>query len=173
MERKELIKFINETISNSEYDFLGMSAIHEQEDNYKLFNDYDFQRQFLYDLFFDKEKISLDTSEATIKKESSGDLTSGTFDIEYSTTVTYEYNEKTYSFELLFHGENIDYKIQTSEHDGTKKIYIDWQSIDYDIYSLVGDLIKLHIFDKIKDERIERNFIKNFIGIFIEKEILD
>jgi hypothetical protein len=173
MERKDIIKFINETISSPEFDFLGLSRIHEEENNYKLMNEYEFQQKFLYDLLFNKTKIKIKTSEAKIRKESEDDLTKGRIDIEYSAEITYEYNERELEFEILFEGDGIEYKVTQSERDGRKTIVIDWDSINYEIYSNIGDSINFHIFDKIKDKRIERKFIKEFIGIFIEREILD
>ena len=173
MERKNIIKFINETISSPEFDFLGLSQIHEEEQNYLLMNEYEFQQKFLYDLLFDKSKINIKTSEANIKKDASGDLTEGKIDLEYSVEISYEYNEKDVEFEIIFQGEGISYRLTPSKQDGRKTIVIDWDSVDYEIYSRTGDLISFNIFNKIKDERIERNFIKEFIGIFIEKEVLD
>ncbi len=173
MERKKIIKFINETISNPRYDFLGINSMNEEEDNYHILNSYEFQQKFLYDLLFNKSKVKINTSEAKIKKESEGDLRKGKIDIEYSADVIYEYNENEFEFNIEFEGDNILYKITSSEYDGRKTIVIDWESINYDVYSNLGDLIDFEIFNKIKDKRIERNFIKEFIGIFIEKEILD
>ena len=172
MNRKEIIKFVNETISNKEFDFLGLKQIHEEEDNYLIMNEYEFQQAFLYDLLFNPSKIEISSSGAEIKKSSGRGSNDGEFNIEYSVDVEYEYNEKKYNLEIMFNGENVSYKVVSSEHDGRKSIIIDWESIDYEIYSGLGDLIDFHIFEKIKDERLERSFIKEFIGLFIEDEIL-
>lgn len=172
MKRKNIIKLINETISSKGFDFLDIESMEKEEINLNILNSYDFQKAFLYDLFFNDKKIKTNTSEATIRKETENDLMRGNFDLEYSTVVDYEYLNQKLSFEIMFEGEKVDFVIKESELDGRKKVFIDWDSIGYSFYNIDGDLIDFHIFEKLNDPRIERNFIKQFIGLFIETDIM-
>lgn len=172
MEKKEIIKHINESINEIGFDFLGINSLHEEEEKYEIMVGYDFQKEFLYDLFFNPSKIKIDTSEAIINKETEKNLNRGIFSLKYETTINYEQNNENYEFDIMFSGENVNFLIKPSDVDGRKTMIIDWDSIDYEIYTKMGDLITFHIFEKIKDEKIERNFIKHFIGYFIEREVL-
>lgn len=167
---KKIIKIINETISSNEFNFLGIDEINQNEDTKKILNSYDYQKTFLYDLLFNKKNIEIKTSEATIKKRDV-ETDRGMFDINYSTEVVHYFNEQLFEINVDFHGENVNYILKTNEYDGQRKLFIDWDSIGFTIFNGEGDIIDFNVFDKM-DEKIERLFIKEFIGFFIETDIL-
>jgi len=173
MEFKKVIKLINETINSTDFDFLGMSNIEDEQQIVETLNNYVFQKKFLYDLLFNKNNITINASEVTLKKELDSDLKSGKLNFEYSANIEYTFDEIDLEFEILFTGESIDFKITESEYDGTEKLIIDWDSINYEVYSNNGDLIDFHVFEKMEDPRIERMFLREFLGYFIEKEVRD
>jgi len=173
MEFKNVIKLINETINSTDFDFLSMSTTEEEEQILEILNDYIFQKKFLYDLLFNKNNIKIKASEATLKKELNADLQSGKLDFEYGCEIEYEYDDLDLEFEILFNGEGVDFKFIESKHDGSQKLVIDWDSINYEFYSNVGDVVDFNVFEKIKDPRIERMFLREFLGYFIEKELKD
>lgn len=170
---KNIIKLINETINSTKFDFLGMSDMEMEQQMVEILNDYVFQKKFLYDLLFNKNNIKIKTSEATLKKEVDNGLKSGKLTFEYAVEIEYPFENIELEFEILFNGESVDFKFIETEKDGTEKLIIDWESINYEIYSKTGDLIDFNVFDKINDSRIERMFLREFLGYFIEKEVND
>lgn len=172
MNKKNLIKFINETISSNQFDFLGLKEFENEEALLNTLLDFNFQKKFLYDLFFNNQNVKISISEGKIKKETTKDLNTGIFTVDYSAEIEYQYNGTDLELTISFSGESVDYKIDVSEKDGRKVLLIDWDSINCEIFSPSGDLVDFHIFEKV-DEKIYRMFINKFIGYFIEKEIMD
>jgi len=164
-----MLSIINETISN-DFDFLGIKSAESEQQTIETMNTYEFQKEFLYDLFFNKHKFKIDASEAILRKQTKDDFNRGIFNIDYTTNIHYENNGTEFDLVIDFSGEEVDFFIKASEEDGREVLVIDWESINYEIYTPNGDIIDFHVFDRM-EEKIERLFMREFLGYFIEKEI--
>ena len=173
MKKKGLIKIINESIASNDFDFLDLNRTKEEEQTLETLNDYFFQKKFLYDLFFNKPNIEIGASEAHISIDFDPELISGNFNIKYSTEIKHNHENEIVEFDCVFDGDVVKFKIENTPLDGQKKIIVDWESINYEFYTKNGDVVDFSVFEKIEDPRIERMFLREFIGYFIEKRILD
>lgn len=184
---KKIIKVINETIS--EYDFLGMNKLKEQQQYYELIENEEFQKQFITDFMLgktDKYKI-IDTSDAKITGDYDTDFAADQvnhINIEYGIRIEYKYdpNKEPIQFELYFdNDERINIGIDGKEDSisgadwGSQRIHdswitsVEWDKINVNLYSIEGDEIEFKAFKKAP-QNIKELFVREFTKDLIESE---
>lgn len=183
---KKIIKVVNETIS--EYDFLGMNKLKEQQQYYELIENEDFQKQFITDFMLgktDKYKI-VNTSDAKISGDYTDDYMqdqTNHINIEYGVRIEYKYdsNKEPVQFELYFdNDERINISIGGKEDSintdrGTQHItdswitYVEWDKINVNLYSIEGDEIEFKALKKAP-QNIKELFVREFTKDLIESE---
>lgn len=169
MKKNKIIHIINEEIN---YAVLDIDEINREQNLIDVVSSFDFQKTFLYDLFFNHgHNISIETSDTEIITNEF-DGTEGKFSFDYTTTIEYKYNNNKIQFDILFNGKGVKFKLSPSSKDGSEKVFIDWGAIDYDIFVNTNDLVIFNIFDKTPP-KVERMFIRSFIGPFIEETLIE
>ena len=185
MKNKELIRTINEVISD--FDFLGNDKYLKEEENVNLLKNEDFQKQFICDSLLKKNNLKIDVYDARIGGNWEEDFEeANTLSIEYFLKITYVYdpNKEPIKFDLNFYADKVD--ISTSGwHDpgrigGTTDSDIapsgeawfdrfDWRDIAVDLYTPDGDEIDFLAFKKAPP-KIQILFIREFCQDFIGKK---
>ena len=184
---KEIIKIINEEIS--EYDFLGINKLKEQQQYYELIENEDFQKQFITDFILgksDKYKI-IETTDAKISGDYSDDFMddqSNYINIEYGVKMQYKYdpNKEPVVFELFFDNDDrINIGVDGREDSisgadwGKQRIVdswitsIEWDKINVTLFSLEGDTIEFKAFKKAP-QNIQELFVREFTKDLITNE---
>ena len=179
MKNKDIIRIINEEISN--FDFLSMDQIREDEEDFNTINSKEFQISFVNDILnniHDKTKFKefkdlyKNTNEDDL--EIDPDWGNTPLNIEYDLEVKYIYNGKEIPITLHFEGKEINYdpNIETSRGDYLTPSYermsyrdIDWGDIELTVYDSEGDDVN---FDWLKNnEKLYYQFVKQLVrGIF-------
>jgi hypothetical protein len=183
MKKKELIRTINEVIS--EFDFLGNDEYLKEEENVNLLKNEDFQKQFICDSLINKKNLKADVYDSRI----GGNWEEDNFDdtdrmsIEYFLKIEYKYDQskEPIKFDLNFYADKVDVG-KTGWYDkgrigGTTDSDIapsgeawfdrfDWRDINVDLYTPEGDEIKFIAFEKAPP-KIQILFIREFCQDFI------
>lgn len=178
MNKKDLIKLINEEISN--FDFLGNEENLEEQEIIDLLNNEDLQKQFICDSLLKKtNKIKLNILDAQLWNDWEKD---GYIKLEYNIEVTYIYDpvKEPLKFDLSFTGEHISYSIDNYYVPGDQYTAPDdrswfddfgWDDVNVNIYTSDGDDIEFKSFNNAPS-RIQHIFIRDYIGKFISEEAL-
>jgi len=175
MKNKEVIKLINEEISN--FDFLGNDKYLKEEENLDLLKNEDFQKQFICDtLLKRKERIkTTDVVESTFADnwERNGYMTIN-YIIEFE--YLYDTSKEPAKIGLHMHGDRISYSLDgtnvkgdrwTAPRDEAWFDMINWDDIAVDMFTVDGgDDIDFIAFNKAP-KRIQHLFLRDFLGDFI------
>jgi hypothetical protein len=183
MKKKELIRTINEVIS--EFDFLGNDEYLKEEENVDLLKNEDLQKQFICDSLINKKNLKTDVYDSRI----GGNWEEDNFDdtdrmsIEYFLKIEYKYDQskEPIKFDLNFYADKVDVG-KTGWQDrghvgGTPETdrepsgeawfdRFDWRDINVDLYTPDGDEIKFIAFEKAPP-KIQILFIREFCQDFI------
>lgn len=159
MENKNVIKIINEVIS--EFDFLGNDEHSKEQETIDLLKNEDLQKQFICDALLNKNVKNIGVSDARL----GGNWDAENFDdaskltIEYFLKIQYTYdpNKDPIIFDLDFDSDSISIGVTG------------WQDSDVTLFTTDGDEIPFVAFQKAPP-RIQTLFIRNFTEGFIGKE---
>ena len=183
MKIKDLVKTINEEISN--FDFLGNDEYLKEEENVNLLKNEDFQKQFICDSLINKKNLKIDVYDSRI----GGNWEEDNFDnannlsIEYFLKIEYKYDQSKapIKFDLNFYADKVDVS-KTGWSDkgrigGTTDSDVaqsgeawfnefDWRDIIVDLYTPDGDEIDFVAYKKAPP-KIQILFIREFCQDFI------
>lgn len=179
MKRKDMIRYINEEISD--FDFLNNDQYQKEKENLDLIQNEDFQKQFLIDSILKKDRVKLNTSDARVTGDYETPNESGSLGIEYYSKVDYKYDsaKKPISFFLNFDGDmsfvtkgfdddnagsNITQPLSQTWFDD-----IQWNEINVGLSSLDGDDIKFIAYEKAPD-KIKNIFVRTYLESLIRNE---
>jgi len=186
MENKNVIKIINEVIS--EFDFLGNDEHSKEQETIDLLKNEDLQKQFICDALLNKNVKNIGVSDARL----GGNWDAENFDdaskltIEYFLKIQYTYdpNKDPIIFDLDFDSDSISIGVtgwqDSGRFGGTPDTDIEpsgeawfdqlnWNDIDVTLFTTDGDEIPFVAFQKAPP-RIQTLFIRNFTEGFIGKE---
>jgi hypothetical protein len=183
VKKSDFIKLINEEISNIGFDFLGNEQQQEEDKEFRLLSDVDFQKQFICDFLLnkkDKYKVTKVVESNINDWRRDGDL-----NITYGVEISYYYDttKEPARFGLWFEGENIKYteksnynagywagtmpdSIAPSGGDWLSKVT--WKDITVSMHMIDerDDDIKFTAFERAP-ERVQNLFISHFLSDFI------
>jgi hypothetical protein len=147
---KSLIKIINETISD--YNFLSMNEISEEENLKNIIKSKDFQIQFINDLInnFNKTKFKdIDISYKEVKQDVIHN-DSYSLSIEYTVEFKYSFDNVEYQFLMLLNGNGIN------SNDSIK-----WNNINIKLFDKNGNEININWLKN--NPRLYEVFIRSFV----------
>lgn len=152
MKRKDLYRLINEEVS--EFDFLSMSNIKEEDDFNGVLESKEFQTNLIKDIITDilnKDKFTK-ASATYVNKDV--DMHNDVERIELEIEVTYTYDEKDYDLILFISGdkddeeinyENLNIKLFSKAGD---RLNIDWVENNSQLYKkLIESLVLPYLAD--------------------------
>jgi hypothetical protein len=186
MENKNVIKIINEVIS--EFDFLGNDEHTKEQETIDLLKNEDLQKQFICDALLNKNIKIVGVSDARL----GGNWDAQDFDdaskltIEYFLKIQYTYdpNKEPIIFDLDFDSDEVSIGVtgwqDRGRFGGTPDTDIEpsgeawfdqlnWNDIDVTLFTTDGDEIPFIAFQKAPP-RIQTLFIRNFTENFIGKQ---
>ena len=180
MEKKDLIKLINEEITK--FDFLGNDENLKEEENYDLLKNEDFQKQFICDSLVNNGKIKRDITDANVGGDWDNTEASK-LTIRYYVNITYAYDpsKQPVRFTVDFESENIGIGVDSTYEPGTREIppsgdasynYIEWSDINVALFTLDGDSIEFIAFQNAPP-KIRDLFIREYTEDFIASETID
>ncbi len=185
MKKSDFIKIIKEEISTVDFDFLGNEKQQKEDENLKLLNNEDLQKQFICDFLLDKkDKYEItEVVESTINDWKND----GYLNITYGVEISYHYDsmKEPVRFGLWFEGKHIEYSIDGDYERGVWAgtmpdsippsggnwfSEINWSDIDVQMFMVDerDDDIEFIAFKKAP-ERIQNLFICHFLEEFINK----
>lgn len=179
MFKKQIVKIINEEISD--FDYLGNDAQVKEEELLNLLKNEDFQKQFICDILLRKKNIKQKVTDARIGGDYEYDEPSY-LTLEYFIDYEYQYdiNKEPIKFTIDFSSDNIGIDVHSDTDKGdyytspyTEKYYtyIDWSDISVDMFTPDGDEIEFNAFKKAPI-KIQEIFIReNVGGIYIKRNI--
>jgi hypothetical protein len=184
MKNKQLIKIINEEIS--EFDFLGNEQYVKEEEGVNVIKNEEFQKQFICDLLLKrKEKIKT----LQVVQSEFGDNWEEreymTIDYIIELAYTYDTTKEPAKLGLQLKGDRIGYS-EDSDYDPGKLMgtmpdstppsggnwfnQIDWDAIDVEMFSIEegfeGDKIEFSAFEHAP-KRIQHLFLRDMLSDFI------
>jgi len=177
MKNKEIVKLINEEISN--FDFLGNDSYAKEQELSSLIQNEDFQKQFIIDSITKPEKIKQSVSDARVGGDWQNNE-SGNLRVEYNTDITYVYDQSKppVTFSLAFDGYNVSFTTKSTTDvgdyttpDNTDRWfdYIEWSDIQVSIYTTGGDTIDFLAFKKAPT-KLKDLFIRTYLERLIENK---
>lgn len=192
MKRKNIIKLINEEIS--EFDFLGINERLQDEDYMKLLLNEDFQKQFICDSLLSindyrkierNKKIKTNVVDSTINWDWED---TSYLSLQYSVDIEYVYDiaEKPVKFSIGFDSEKISTTragydkparlggTPDTDTEGESKRYfndINWNDINVTMWTPDGDEIDFLAF-KHAPHNIQELFIREYTEDFIENKTM-
>jgi hypothetical protein len=196
MNKKDLIKIINEEVSN--FDFLGNDAYLKEQEILELLNKEDFQKQFICDSLLSvgnskkaerNSKIGIKVEDSSIGGDWEDDYRSASYiTLDYNLEITYKYdqNKEPIKFQLFFNSDNISISeggyydpgrwggtmADAIEPSGEQYFtYLDWTDINVSLFSTDGDEIKFIAFQRAP-RNIQVLFIKEYTEGYIESNSL-
>lgn len=181
MRKKDFYRIINEEISN--FDFLGNDQRLKEQESVELIANEQFQKQFIIDSITNmRDKINIINSDAYVTdndpevqiEDYHNDL-----NIDVNVDLTYKRTPQDEPIELGlgFDGQNVSYgtdhhsERQTYDYPGSSETwytYINWDSIEVNLYTKDGDELKFVAFDNAP-RNIQHLFIRSYIEHEIEK----
>ena len=185
MQMSELVKIINEEISN--FDFLGNDELLKEQETTDLLINEDLQKQFICDSLLnrnDKVKIvKIVESYITGNWDENKTEETNRLSLSYSLDMKYIYDavKEPLDFNLTFTADNIDISVDGWSDAGSYEVApegdswydgFDWSDIDVNIYTMDGDTINFIAFEKAPP-KIQTLFIREFTQNFIENETLE
>lgn len=181
MENKDIIRIINEEISD--FDFLGNGEQLKEEENYNLLKNEDFQKQFICDALINKKNIKVKVTDANVggdwQEDDASKLTLEYFiDIEYH----YDPNKEPARFGIDFYSQGISIEVGSNYDQGNYATYtapsgsdyysgINWHDIEVTLRTMDGDDIDF-IALKRAPQTIQTIFIREFVESFISSETM-
>jgi len=183
MKKSDLIKTINEEISN--FDFLGNDEYLKEEENVNLLKNEDFQKQFICDSLVNKKNLRIDVYDSRI----GGNWEEDNFDdannlsIEYFLKIEYKYDQskEPIKFDLNFYADKVDISksgwqdrghvggTPETDREPSGEAWLDgfdWRDIAVDLYTPEGDEIDFIAYKKAPP-KIQTLFIREFCQDFI------
>jgi len=185
MKKRDLIKTINEEISN--FDFLGNDQYLKEEENVNMLKNEDFQKQFICDSLINKNNLKKGVSDARIGGNWEEDFDDADYlSIEYFLKIEYKYDQskEPIKFDLNFYADKVNISTDgwydPGKWAGTMPDSIppsgeawfdkfDWRDISVDLYTPDGDEIDFIAFKKAPP-KIQTLFIREFCEEFIGKK---
>jgi hypothetical protein len=175
MEKKEIIKMINEELGG--YNYINLDELTAQDDNVQLLSSKEFQVQFVSDVvnnFKDTIKLSDVNTMHTTEEDlfNHGEETGKALNIEYDVNIIYKYMGRDIKLMLAFEGNNVGYgmggyydagnygEYRAPEGD-TYYTYINWNDIGLSMYDDEGNEINVGWINK--NPKLHDAFVKKFI----------
>jgi hypothetical protein len=186
MENRNIIRIINEEISN--FDFLNNELNQKESEKIDILKNEEFQKQFICDsLLNKKDKIKLKINDSSIGGDYEEDFEDASrISLRYDLTVEYTYDQakEPAVFDLIFYSDNIEI-IKDGWYDrgrlgGTPDTdiepsgdawfsYINWYDIEVNMYTVDGDEIPFIAFQKAPS-KIQMLFIRDYTANLIKSE---
>lgn len=183
MEKKDIIRIINEEISN--FDFLNNELNQKEFESIEILKNEEFQKQFICDsLLNKKDKIKLKINDSTVGGDYEDDFKDASrISLEYNLTVEYKYDQtkEPAVFDLMFYGDKIgiskDGWYDPGRFGGTPDTdiepsgdawfsYLNWDDIEVNIYTTDGDEIPFIAFQKAPP-KIQMLFVRDYTANLI------
>lgn len=175
MKNKEIIRIINEEISN--FDFLGNEGYLKEQESLDLLQNEDFQKQFICDSLISSNKIKTNVIESNIGGDWEKLDNASKLILDYFISVEYKYdiNKEAAVFDLEFTGNisiNVGshFELATYTIPPSSEAWFDafnWSDIETKLYTKDGDVINFIAFQKAPP-RIQTIFIRNYVDNYIE-----
>jgi hypothetical protein len=175
MDRKYLIKIINEEVSG--YNYLGKDEIDNERELHNLINNKDFQRRFIEDVIANKN-IKYGTIDTQVDGEYRTSLR-----FYYEVDVTYTIPEYTNPIKFIVGADanNVAISVDSKMFDENNRwvapsercviTYVDWDKIGVYFNMPDGHYMDTDQFtpDIFNDKQLKERFLKVFLGPFIEE----
>lgn len=187
MKKKNLIKIINEEIS--EFDFLGNEAHSKEEEIINILKNEEFQKQFICDSLLNKKnKIKIDILDSKIDGNWDEEPENATkLIIEYLLKIDYMYDQtkEPIQFELNFYGDDVSIRKDEWYNKGNISNYIEpegdvwfssfyWNDIKVILNTIEGDEIDFIAFKKapVKIQTLFiREYTQDYIGSYTNLDV--
>lgn len=170
MEFKEVIKIINEEISD--FDFLGNDEYQKEKENIDLLSNEEFQKRFICDSLLNKN-VKIEVYDSRIGGNWEGDIEdANSLSIEYYLIIDYKYDQtkEPIKFNLDFTSDDVGISMGERTDRGTYDTppsaeawfnYFNWSDIDVTLSTADGDQIDFVAFKKAP-MKIQSLFIKHY-----------
>lgn len=176
MNKKDIIRIINEEVSN--FDFLGNDEYSKEEEVRNLLGNEDFQKQFICDSLLMNNKVRVKIQDSRLWGNWEDNTDNTEMSIEYYLNVDYAYDQSKDSakFQLYFDGERVSMNKSGEARPGRYPDIapesdemiseIDWHGVNVTLWTMDGDEIKFLAFEKAPP-KIQVLFIRQYIESFI------
>ena len=178
MNRKDLIRLINEEVSG--YDFLNLDEIENEESLESLLSSKEFQTKFVHDvlnnfggqasnqLFKNKEVVAHSSNIEDLEPNSFQK-----FRVQYVIDFTYNYNGKEMPLSLIIEGDDIAYDLDVvrtpsdyvTPPETDTNFDINWD--DFSVKIMYDGAIEVELDWLYKNKNIYKKFIQSFVNDLI------
>lgn len=151
MSRKKIYRLINEEMSN--FDFLGMSGLDDENVHNELLTSKDFQTSLVSDIvnyIDDKDKFKR-ISATYVNRDV--DINNDVEEVDLEIEIRYQYNEKEYDLILFISGDKDDDDIK-------------FENYSLKLFSKAGDQIKIDWVEK--NPKLYKTFIETLITPYLD-----
>jgi hypothetical protein len=172
MAKKQIIRLINEEISN--FDFLGLDEIKQEDSIESVLKSRDFQVRFVNDvlrnfndgtIFKDKEEIEQSSNVEDLQPDGYEKL-----NVTYIIDFKYNYQGKDMPLSIIIEGNNVWYDLQVTNDpgdwytppSGEASLDIDWN--DFGVKIMYDGEIEVELDWLYKNKELYKKFVQMFIG---------